>query len=114
MLVSQALYEATTNQHRRPAEKYQVGDRVYLNAENIRTHRPSAKLDNYALGPYSISTVYDSNPLIVKLDLPEGMNIHPVFHVNLLRRAGTDPLPGQALGTPDPEVDEETGDTLWH
>lgn len=114
MLVSQALYEASSNQRRRPAERYRIGDKVYLNAENIRTHRPSAKLDNFALGPYSVLTVYDSNPLIVKLDLPEGMNVHPVFHVNLLRRAGTDPLPGQTFETPEPEIDENTGETLWY
>ena len=42
------------------------------------------------------------------------MGIHPVFHVNLLSRAGTDPLPGQVIETPEPEIDNETGDTFWH
>ena len=86
---------------------------MYLNAGNIRNQRPSAKLSEVSLGPYRIQKVYESNPLIVKLNLPNHLDIHPVFHVNLLSRAGSDPLPGQVIATPDPEDDPETGETFW-
>ena len=40
----------------------------------------------------------------VKLDTPRG--IHPVFHVNLVRRAREDPLPSQILQDVEPPVIE--------
>ena len=42
------------NQHRTPAPEYQVGDRVFLDASDIRTTRPSQKLSHRYLGPYTI------------------------------------------------------------
>lgn len=57
--------------------------------------------------------VFEDNPLIVILDLQERINIHPVFHVNLLRRADIDPLPGQQIPKPEPIIDEETSEALW-
>ena len=42
------------NQRRTPALEYQVGDRVFLDASDIRTTRPSQKLSHRYLGPYTI------------------------------------------------------------
>ena len=39
--------------------------------------------------------MFERNPLIVKLELPESMKVHSVFHVTLLSHVATDPLPGQ-------------------
>ena len=39
------------DQKRTPAPEYQPGDRVYLDASNIQTTRPSKKLSHRHLGP---------------------------------------------------------------
>ncbi|RXK41367.1 hypothetical protein M231_01272 [Tremella mesenterica] len=62
---------------------FKVGDMVFLNRKNIQTLRPSLKLDYRMPGPFKIIKA-TSSPLAFKLDLPPSMNIHPVFHVNLL------------------------------
>jgi len=91
---TQALHQEYANRTRQPAPAYQIGDRVWLDARNLRTQRRSKKLDWKNVGPYKISAVVSSHAY--KLELPELMRIHPVFHVNLLRPAEPDNayLPG--------------------
>ena len=57
-----------------------------------------------------MKTVYEFNPLIVKLNLLDNIGIYSIFHVNLLTRVKIDPLLGQVTETPKPEIDDETGD----
>ena len=54
--------------------------------------------------------VYESNPLIVKLNLPDNIDIYPIFYVNLLTRAEINSLPGQIIETPKSEINDEIGD----
>jgi len=42
------------NQKRSPAPVFQAGDRVYLDASDIKTTRPSLKLSHHRLGPFKI------------------------------------------------------------
>ena len=42
------------NRKRTPAPDYQHGDRVYLDASDIHTTRPSKKLSHQRLGPFPI------------------------------------------------------------
>jgi hypothetical protein len=42
------------NQGRTPALEYQPGDKVYLDASDISTTRPSQKLSHRCLGPFSV------------------------------------------------------------
>ena len=52
---AQERQQENADQHSRlPAPSFQVGDRVWLNTKNIRTRRPSQKLDNKRHGPYEI------------------------------------------------------------
>lgn len=90
----------STNRSRRPAERFQVGDRVWLSLRNIKTSRPSKKLD-WIYAKYTVMAT--PNPLTVTLDVPGG--IHPTFHVDLVERAANDPLTSQVLvdRRPDPE-----------
>lgn len=119
MLAARARYEEQANRKRRPARRYQVGQEVWLDARNIRTLRPTKKLDWKNCGPFKITEVV--SPWAYRLLLPDPMRIHPVFHVSLLRPAADDPLPAQENDPPPPvEVDglqewevEEVLDSRW-
>ncbi|SPC61966.1 uncharacterized protein UHOD_12133 [Ustilago sp. UG-2017b] len=64
------------NKRRLPSPQFQPGDRVWLSAENIRSLRPTKKLDYRRLGPFSISEVISSHAY--SLQLPPSMKIHNV------------------------------------
>lgn len=73
------------NQKRLKGPTFERGDLVYLIRRNIRTTRPSDKLDFKKLGPFPISKVISKTNY--ELSLPKGMRIHPVFHISLLEPA---------------------------
>ncbi|KAH0223701.1 hypothetical protein KCV06_g10463, partial [Aureobasidium melanogenum] len=101
------LLAKTMDKNRRPAYTYKVGDQVWLNAKNLRRARPAGKLDHVAEGPFTVSKVHENNPLVVTLDLPPTMKVHPTFYASLLRPTAQDPLPGQISPPPDPVVVDE-------
>jgi Chromo (CHRromatin Organisation MOdifier) domain len=74
------------NQHRRHQE-FKEGDQVLLSMRNINNpvdrNRPTKKLTNRFAGPYTIIKVISTTAY--KLDLPNTMKIHPVFHISLLK-----------------------------
>lgn len=80
------------------------GEKVYLLRRNIKTKRPSDKLDHRKLGPFTIDE--KTGPVNYRLKLPESMGrIHPVFHVSLLEHA-----PENAELATNVEIEEETED----
>ena len=56
------------NQQRTSVPEYQPGNRVYLDAEDIQTTRPSKKLSHKFLGPYVVERAV--GPLAYCLRLP--------------------------------------------
>lgn len=70
------------NKRRRNAPDYTEGQLVMLNAKNVKTKRPSKKLDRKMLGPFRVEKVV--SPTALRLQLPPQWRIHPVFHVSLI------------------------------
>jgi transposase InsO family protein len=110
MAMAQEIQEKYANQGRQGADSFRVGDRVWLRLKNASTQRPSKKLDWLAL-PYKVIGLVGSHA--VRLDVPRG--IHPVFSVNLIKRAGDDPFPSQQnpdLEPPPIQADEASNDSI--
>ena len=94
------------NKHRSVEPTLKEGDKVWLIRKNIKTKRPSDKLDHKKLGPFKIDKVV--GPVNYRLKLPRTMNIHPVFHISLLEPA----LPGSAAA-PNTEIDPVNPDEVY-
>src|SRR5271156_1443163 len=73
------------NKKRSEGPDLKEGDLVYLLRKNIKTTRPSSKLDHTKLGPFQIEKAHGK--LTYRLKLPKDMRIHPVFHISLLEPA---------------------------
>ena len=64
--------------HRSEAPTLKVGDKVWLDAVNIKTTRPVKKLDDRWFGPFPITKTISRNAY--RLRLPTAFKgIHPVF-----------------------------------
>ena len=104
MAVAQQEQEEAANRVRQQAPQFRVGDKVWLNLRNVRTMRPSKKLD-WKNAKYTITEVVGSHSY--RLNTPSG--IHNIFHSDLLRTAATDPLDSQAVddNQPGPVIIED-------
>ncbi|QRW25688.1 Retrotransposable element Tf2 protein [Rhizoctonia solani] len=102
--LSQEQMKHFYNQRHREEEGIQVGDKVWLNHQNISTDRPSIKLSHKKLGPYLVIEKIGLHAY--KLQLPHTMRIHPVFHINLLTKFHPDPH-GCDPPQPPPIIAEE-------
>ena len=78
---------------------------IYLLRKNIKTKRPSDKLNYTKLGPFKIQKKL--GPVTFKLELPPHIRIHPVFHISLL-----EPATGNAKQEPI-HIDKETQEPLY-
>jgi len=85
--------------------QFKVGDYVMVNAKNIKTKRPSKKLDYKLRGKFEIEKLCGMNACRLKLPTLSG-KIHPVFHVSLLEPYHQNTIPGRRSPTPPP-VDRE-------
>ena len=96
------------DRHIRDAPKFKVGDKVWLDARNLRIRQPSRKLSHKRLGPYPV--IEKLGELNYRLKLLPTVPVHPVFHVSLLTKHNASEIPGRTPPEPPPvtvEGDEE-------
>jgi len=93
MLWAQAAYAEQANNSRISGTKLEIGNKVWLLRQHVKTNRPSSQLDYKRIGKFRI--IQKVSSYAYKLDLLMSIKIYPVFHISLLEPASTEPLPGQ-------------------
>jgi len=114
MANAQLRYQGLADAKRTPALDLKVGDQVYVKAKYFQSTRPSKKLSEKNLGPYTIIAQVGS--LSFTLHLPDSMRtVHPVFHVSqlepaipntILDRIQPPPPPVKVDGEPEFKISE--------
>lgn len=108
LAAAQQKYEEYANRRRDAGQDYRVGDKVWLDLRNIRTERPSKKLD----AKHAKFTVLEKvGSHAYRLDTPN--TIHDVFHTVLLRPASSDPFPSQHNDDYQPPAELIEGEEEW-
>ena len=114
MQAAQQRQKVAADRHRRPHQNISVGDMVYLSTAHIRLKfKGSPKLLPRWIGPFKV--LAEINPVAYKLQMPENMRLHPVFHVALLKLAT-----GVSLKSPptpillDGELEYEVEEIISH
>jgi hypothetical protein len=88
------------------APDYQPGDLVYLEGTNLKSDRPTRKLDDRRFGPFKVLKKVGERAY--RLNLPRSWKkIHPVFHTVLLRPYHSSISPLQQKPPPPPPVSVE-------
>src|ERR1700731_3431041 len=113
MTRAQAIQAEQADKHRREGVTLTVGDRVWMDARNITTQRPSKKLDWKRLGPYEVVEVI--SPWAYRLQLPKDLHIHPVQPISRLSKVAEDPLSEPIEAPPPPVIvdGEEEYEVEW-
>jgi hypothetical protein len=101
---AQERYKNYHDRRRVPVPPFAVGDKVWLSRRNIRTTRPSQKLDVKRMGPFRILEIVGDGKPAYRLELPAQMGqIHPVFHASLLEPHHENPWEGRIQTPPPPQ-----------
>ncbi|KAI1006336.1 hypothetical protein K3495_g1880 [Podosphaera aphanis] len=106
MAAAQQIMEEQANKNRNPAPLFRIGDKVWLDLRNVSTPQPKKKLA-WVNAKYSVTIII--SPHVVELDVPS--KIWPRFHVELVRKAGDDPLPSQVQDDAQPTPKFVNGST---
>ena len=97
------------NRRRMPAPEFEPGDKVFIDASDIRLDRLSEKLAHRYLGPYTVAEKVGQHAY--RLQLPRSMSrLHPVFNMVKLLAAPNDPIHGRhSAPPPEPALIDDNG-----
>lgn len=105
-----AEHEIQANKSRVAARDFQPGDQVWLNFKNIKSLRPTPRLEYKNRGPFKI--IEAVGQYAFKPQLAKHMKIYSVIHVSFLSSVSFDLLPGKSEGAPPPfEAVDDDKDT---
>ena len=104
LLKARKAMETLANRRHRPANLI-PGQKVWLLRRNVKTTRPSSKLDVRRLGPFAV--IGQVGTSAHRLAPSPSIHVHPVFHVSLLEPHVANMFPGRVVEAPLPiQVDE--------
>jgi len=83
---------------------FELGQRVWLDAKNLKMGHPTQKLTLKREGPFTISE--EISNLSYQLQLPVQWRIHPVFHASLLTPYKKNDIHGTNFLEPPPDLIE--------
>ena len=72
----------TANKKRKNGPQLKKGDKVYLLIKNLKSIRPSKKLDYIKVRPFLV--IKEKGPINYKLQLPPNAKIYLVFYILIL------------------------------
>ncbi|MBW0587392.1 hypothetical protein O181_127107, partial [Austropuccinia psidii MF-1] len=105
--------EFAINRFKRFADKsrarppvFNPGDMVWLSSENIKSTRPTKKLSERWLGPFTILKKVSTHSYHLKLP-SQWKSIHLVFYISLLEPAKTSTIPNRHQDPPPPIIIKE-------
>ena len=93
MVAAQLRQKEYYDLHRKPDPNLQSGDMVWLLPRNIKTTRPSKKLDSKKIGPFKILAKIGTRAY--KLALPPSIAIHHTFYISLFEPYQDNRFPSQ-------------------
>jgi hypothetical protein len=85
-----------------PPRTFVPGNKVWLDSRHLRVLAPSKKLSPRRYGPFTVTE--QISPVAYRIKLPQSMNIHDVFHVDLLTPYASTNAYGEAYPQPPPEL----------
>lgn len=99
-LKAQEAQRTQANKTRRPVD-FGKEDMVFLNKKGFTTDRPTTRLDSQWIGPFKIMEERGHSYV---LDMPDNFKGKNLFHADRLRKAPSDPMPGQHQTPPSSET----------
>ena len=85
-----------------PPRTYVTGDKIWLEARNLKIKLPSRKFSPRRYGPFEV--IGQISPVTYCIELPKDWKIHNVFHVDLLIPHIYTEAYGSAFAKPPPEL----------